>query len=97
MWFGSAPTKARIWENILRFRTLTTNIRVWIDREVDGPQPDADWAEIQEFIGTHRHQIDGQTLQATVTLITDKFPRISAIEVLNGSATSGVLLYPRWP
>jgi len=97
MWFASEPAKQRIWENILKFRTLTTHIRVWIDRESDGPQPDADWAEIQEFIGVHRHQIDGQTLQSTVTLLTEKFPRISAIEVLNGSGTSGVLLYPRWP
>jgi hypothetical protein len=86
-----------LYENILRFRTLTTNIRVWIEREADGPQEDQDWAMISEYISLHRQLIDAQSHQATADMLSGQFPRIAAIEVMNGASHSGVLLYPRWP
>lgn len=97
MWFSSAPPKERLYENILKFRTHNTNIRTWVEREPDGPRPDADWEEINEFLSANRQAIDAQDFRVTADLLCTKFPRICAVEILSGSQHLGVLLYPRWP
>ncbi|NBW17098.1 MAG: hypothetical protein EBR82_54890 [Caulobacteraceae bacterium] len=97
MWFSSAPQPQRLYENILRFRTLNTNIRVWIEREPEGPATTEDWALVNEFVQLHRQFIDSQSHKDTVDMLSNQFPRIAAIEVMDGASHAGVLLYPRWP
>jgi hypothetical protein len=93
MWGG----KQKLYENILKFRTHTTQIRAWVEREQEGPSADEDHAMIQLYIHNHRPEIDNQDLLATAEQLAKQFRRISAIEVMNGSMTAGVLIYPRWP
>ena len=86
----------RVYENILRYRTLYTMIRVWVEREKDGPDDQTDYAEIGEFIKDNRPLIDSQGMLATAELVSKAFHRIVAIEVISGSNTNGVIIYPRW-
>lgn len=89
--------KSKVYENILSFRTLTTHIRTWVERGQEGPGDQEDWATISDWIGNNRHQIDEQPLLETAEQLCKQFPRIVAVEVLAGSKTNGVLIYPRWP
>lgn len=97
MWFGSVPPKERLYENILKFRTHNTHIRTWVERDPDGPQPQADWDSIDAFITENKLSIDNQDYRITADLLCVKFPRICAVEIMSGSQHVGVLLYPRWP
>lgn len=92
----SKPKPQRLYENILAFRTLTTIIRTWVEREPAGPSDVDDYLVIKDYVDGHRSLIDSQPLLATAEMLTEEFPRICAIEVLNGSKTNGVLIYPRW-
>jgi arginine deiminase len=89
--------KTKIYENILKFRTQTTQVRTWVERDAEGPSHEADFAEIQNYIAANRKRIDTQTMQETAEELAKEFKRISAIEVMNGSLNAGVLIYPRWP
>lgn len=89
--------KQRVYENILRFRTLNTNIRTWVERSKEGPSNHEDHAEINSYISTKRQQYDAQPMMDTAEDLARQFPRIVAVEVMNGSSHEGVLLYPRWP
>ena len=89
--------KTRVYENILKFRTLSTNIRTWVEREKDGPCPSEDYAAINAFIAGRRKEFDEQPFMTTAEAICQEFPRVVACEVMNGGSHEGVLLYPRWP
>jgi len=89
--------KTRVYENILKFRTLNHTIRTWVERSKDGPEEHSDFLEINEYISGRRKAIDVQPTVATAEELCQRFPRICAIEVMNGSDNEGVLLYPRWP
>jgi len=86
----------RVYENILVFRTLHTNIRTWVERDKSGPIDQEDYAEINTYVQTNRQVIDSQAMIDTAEMLTKEFPRIVAVEVLNGSRTNGVIIYPRW-
>jgi hypothetical protein len=86
----------RLYENILAFRTLHTVIRTWVEREKTGPNDQEDYREINSYIQEHRQKIDLQATIDTAEMLTKEFPRICAVEVMNGSKTNGVLIYPRW-
>ena len=95
MFFGTTSTA--IYENILKFRTLNTNIRTWVEREREGPDSSADFVEMNSYIAGRRQAIDTQPHMTTALELAQRFPRICAVEVINGSGTDGVLHYPRWP
>jgi hypothetical protein len=97
MWFGGPSPKERLYENILKFRTHNTVIRTWVERGPDGPQPQADWDDIDKFITENKQSIDAQDYRVTADLLCTRFPRICAVEIMSGSQHLGVLLYPRWP
>lgn len=86
----------RLYENILSFRTLHTNIRTWVERDKSGPIDQEDYVEINAYVQTNRQVIDSQAMIDTAEMITKDFPRIVAVEVMNGSRTNGVIIYPRW-
>jgi hypothetical protein len=86
----------RLYENILAFRTLNTVIRTWVEREPHGPSDQDDHKEINAYIQEHRQAIDLQAMIDTAEMLTKEFPRICAVEVMNGSKTNGILIYPRW-
>ena len=86
----------RLYENILAFRTLNTVIRTWVERDKQGPYDQEDYKEINAYIQEHRQTIDLQAMIDTAEMLTKAFPRICAVEVMNGSKTNGVLIYPRW-
>jgi hypothetical protein len=86
----------RLYENILAFRTRNTVIRTWVEREKSGPNDQEDYKEINSYIQEHRQKIDLQAMIDTAEMLTKEFPRICAVEVMNGSKTNGVLIYPRW-
>jgi len=86
----------RLYENILAFRTLNTVIRTWVEREKSGPNDQEDYKAINAYIQEHRQTIDLQAMIDTAEMLTKEFPRICAVEVMNGSKTNGVLIYPRW-
>ena len=86
----------RLYENILAFRTLNTVIRTWVEREKTGPGDTEDYQEINAYVQANRQVIDAQELIDTAEMMTKAFPRIVAVEVLTGSKTNGVLIYPRW-
>jgi len=86
----------RLYENILAFRTLNTVIRTWVERDKSGPYDQEDYKEINAYIQEHRQTIDLQAMIDTAEMLTKAFPRICAVEVMNGSKTNGVLIYPRW-
>jgi hypothetical protein len=92
----SKPKPQRLYENILAFRTLNTVIRTWVEREKHGPIDQDDYKEINAYIQEHRQEIDLQAMIDTAEMLTKEFPRICAVEVMNGSKTNGVLIYPRW-
>lgn len=94
MWFTS---KTRVYENILKFRTLNRNIRVWMDRDRAGPSEESDYAAINTWVNAHKVQIDAQSLIDTADQLAQEFPRASAIEIHTGSMTGGILVYPSWP
>lgn len=97
MSFFPFGAKARVYENILSFRTLSSFIRTWVERDKGGPSDQEDYAVISAWINTHRPEIDNQPLLDTAEALSKAFPRIVAVEVMNGSKTNGVLIYPRWP
>jgi hypothetical protein len=86
----------RLYENILAFRTLNTNIRTWVERDKDGPYDQEDYKEINAYVQANRQVIDSQAMIDTAEMLTKDFPRIVAVEVQNGSRTNGVIIYPRW-
>jgi len=86
----------RLYENILTFRTLNTNIRTWVERGTFAPSEQDDYKELNAWIQEHRQMIDVQPFLDTAEMLTKAFPRICAVEVQNGSKTLGVLIYPRW-
>jgi hypothetical protein len=92
----SRPKPQRLYENILAFRTLSTVIRTWVEREKHGPIDQEDYKEINEYIQANRQVIELQAMIDTAEMLTKAFPRICAVEVMNGSKTNGVLIYPRW-
>lgn len=95
--FITTPRKARVYENVLGFRTHTTVIRVWVDRGREGPSDQEDYVTMTAWVQANRSTIDHQPPMDTAEMLAEQFPRICAVEVLNGSRTNGVLLYPRWP
>jgi hypothetical protein len=94
--YFSKPKPQRLYENILAFRTLNTVIRTWVEREKHGPIDQEDYRVINAYIQEHRQAIDLQAMIDTAEMLTKAFPRICAVEVMNGSKTNGVLIYPRW-
>jgi len=86
----------RLYENILSFRTLSTNIRTWVEREKRGPIDQEDYVDINAYVQANRQVIDSQAMIDTAEMMTKAFPRIVAVEVMNGSRTNGVIIYPRW-
>lgn len=86
----------RLYENILSFRTLSTYIRTWVERDKQGPDDQEDFAAINAYVQANRHAVDSQPMIETAEMLTREFPRICAVEVMNGSRTNGVLIYPRW-
>ena len=86
----------RLYENILAFRTLNTVIRTWVERDKTGPSDTEDYQEINAYLQANRQVIDTQELIDTAEMVTKAFPRVVAVEVLTGSKTNGVLIYPRW-
>lgn len=89
--------KTKVYENILKFRTLNHSIRTWVERSKDGPDEHNDFLEMNQYIGTRRQAFDTQPPLATAEELCKRFPRICAIEVMNGYENEGVLIYPRWP
>jgi S1-C subfamily serine protease len=81
----SKPKPQRLYENILAFRTLNTVIRTWVEREKTGPNDQEDYKEINAYIQEHRQEIDLQAMIDTAEMLTKRFPRICAVEVMNGS------------
>jgi hypothetical protein len=86
----------RLYENILTFRTLSTNIRTWVERDKRGPNDQEDFVTINAYVQANRQVIDSQAMIDTAEMLTKDFPRIVAVEVQNGSRTNGVIIYPRW-
>jgi hypothetical protein len=86
----------RLYENILSFRTLHTVIRTWVERDADGPYDQEDYKDINAYVQANRQVIDSQAMIDTAEMLTKDFPRIVAVEVMNGSRTNGVIIYPRW-
>ena len=75
--------KERVYENILRFRTLNTHIRTWVERRKEGPGHFADHADINNYVSAKRGQYDAQPLMDTAEDLAREFPRIVAVEVMN--------------
>jgi hypothetical protein len=86
----------RLYENILAFRTLHTVIRTWVERDKGGPNDQEDYKDINAYVQANRQVIDSQAMIDTAEMLTKEFPRICAVEVMNGSRTNGVIIYPRW-
>ena len=94
--YFSKPKPQRLYENILAFRTLHTVIRTWVEREKQGPYDQEDYKDINAYVQANRQVIDSQAMIDTAEMMTKDFPRIVAVEVMNGSRTNGVIIYPRW-
>lgn len=92
-----AEKKTKVYENILKFRTLNHTIRTWVERTASGPNEGEDFLAINDYIATRRQAFDTQPTIDTAEELCKQFPRICAIEVLNGYGNEGVLIYPRWP
>jgi hypothetical protein len=88
MWF---TTKRKTPENVLRFRTLNRNIRVWMERTKDGPSAESDYAEVGNWVHAHKAQIDAEDLVASAERISQEFPRACCVEVHTGSMTAGIV------
>ena len=88
--FFSKPK--RVYQNILAFRTLNTVIRAWVERDKDGPYDQEDYKEINAYVLANRQTIDLQAMIDTAEMLTKDFPRIVAVEVMNGSKTNGVII-----
>ena len=82
----------RMYQNILAFRTLNTVIRAWVERDQDGPIDQEDFKEINAYVLANRQTIDLQAMIDTAEMLTKDFPRIVAVEVMNGSKTNGVII-----
>ena len=89
--------KQAVWENILKFRTFNYVIRTWVERQAAGPDCAEDMAAMHNWVAAHRARIDTMPKEDIATEMSKEFPRISAIEVMNGYQSEGCLLYPRWP
>jgi hypothetical protein len=89
--------KTVVWENILKFRTFNHVIRTWVERKAEGPGHEEDQATMQEWVYANRQKLDAMPAEEVCKAMSEQFRRISAIEVLNGYANQGCLLYPRWP
>jgi len=89
--------KTVVWENILKFRTFNYVIRTWVERKAEGPRHGEDAAVIGNWVAAHRQRLDGMDGEEVAKEMSKEFPRISAIEVMNGYGSEGCLLYPRWP
>jgi hypothetical protein len=89
--------KTVVWENILKFRTFNYCIRTWVERSAAGPGHQEDAAVIGNWVAAHRQRLDGMDGEEVAKEMSKEFPRISAIEVMNGYGSEGCLLYPRWP
>jgi hypothetical protein len=88
--FFSKPR--RMYQNILAFRTLNTVIRTWVERDENGPIDQEDYKEIHAYVLANRQTIDLQAMIDTAEMLTKDFPRIVAVEVMNGSKTNGVII-----
>ena len=88
--FFSKPK--RMYQNILAFRTLNTVIRTWVERDENGPIDQEDYKEIYAYVQANRQTIDLQAMIDTAEMLTKDFPRIVAVEVMNGSKTNGVII-----
>ena len=89
--------KQVIWENILKFRTFNHVIWTWVERKEHGPTHSDDMARMQAWVAANRQRLDTLPGEDIAKEMAKEFPRISAIEVMNGYANEGCLLYPRWP
>lgn len=89
--------KQVVWENILKFRTFNHLIRTWVERDQSGPSHGEDMAAMQSWVASNRQRLDMLPSEDIAKEMAKEFPRISAIEVMNGYGTEGCLLYPRWP
>ena len=89
--------KQVVWENILKFRTFNHVIRTWVERKEHGPSHGDDMAKMQAWVAANRQRLDMLPGEGIAKEMAKEFPRISAIEVMNGFANEGCLLYPRWP
>jgi hypothetical protein len=54
-------------------------------------------AKMQAWVAANRQRLDMLPGEDIAKEMAKEFPRISAIEVMNGFANEGCLLYPRWP
>ena len=81
-----------MYQNILAFRTLNTVIRVWVERDQNGPIDQDDFKEIDAYVLANRQTIDRRRMIDTAEMLTKDFPRIVAVEVMNGSKTNGVII-----
>ena len=88
--FFSRPK--RMYQNILAFRTLNTVIRTWVERDATGPIDQEDYKEIHAYVLANRQTIDLQAMIDTAEMLTKDFPRIVAVEVMNGSKTNGIII-----
>ena len=89
--------KVAVHENILKFRTHNHHIRTWVERSISGPQWESDAANMEVWVSVHKQRLDSLNPDQVCRWMCDEFPRISAIECLDGYGYHGSLLYPRWP
>lgn len=89
--------KVAVHENILKFRTHNHHIRTWVERSISGPPWEADAANMEVWVAANKQRIDSLNPDQVCRWMCDEFPRISAIECLDGYGYHGSLLYPRWP
>ena len=90
--------KADAMENICLFRTYHSNIRVWMTRDPEGPSDLEDHEEIRQFIEEHRYMIDKmEDRMEACLMIAGRFPRLAAVEVMDGGGRCGSLYYAQWP
>lgn len=98
LWMLFAPErKVQVYENIAKFRTHNHHIRTWIERSPGGPPWELDVADMTNWVSANKEQIDRLTSDEVCRLFCKAYPRISAIECLEGYGYHGSLLYPRWP
>jgi hypothetical protein len=98
LWLVFAPErKVQVYENIAKFRTHNHHIRTWIERDHAGPPWEIDVAEMTNWVSANRDRIDKLSSDEVCRLMCSVYPRISAIECLEGYGYNGSLLYPRWP
>ena len=90
--------KADAMENICLFRTYHSNIRVWMTRDPEGPSDLEDHEEIRQFIEENRYAIDKmEDRMEACLMLAGRFPRLAAVEVMDGGGRCGSLYYAQWP